>query len=132
MAKKKRVRSVPAQLALGAGVNALCALALESVAAALVLGGVIGQGRISQAALAANALAVFVGSLLSCRMYAARKLWMTLGACGAYLLALLAGNLVAIDAPPSGFTLVTLPALAAAILAVLLAGRQGKGWHRRI
>ena len=132
MAKKKRTLTTPAQLALGAGINALCTLALLAAAAGLVLGGLIGQGSMDAAALAANALAVFLGSLLSVRRYPARKAVMCLGACGVYLLALLMGNLLFVKSPPSGFTLVTFSALAAALMAALLAGRPGKGRRRRL
>ena len=67
MGKKKAVRSVPAQIVIGSASDLVCMLALTAVMAALVLGGAIGQGSIRTAALCANALAAFLGSLLAHR-----------------------------------------------------------------
>ena len=67
MGKKKAVRSVPAQIVIGSAAELGFMLALTAVMAALTLGGAIGQGSIRTAALCANALASFLGSLLAAR-----------------------------------------------------------------
>ena len=131
MAKRKGNRSVPVQIALGSAADLLCMAALTAAASALVLGGVIGQGRIGTAALCANALAVFLGSLIAARGFSQKKLLLTLASAGGYVLLLLFGNLLFFGAPPTKALHLIGPALGAALLAALLANRRPKGRRRR-
>lgn len=131
MARKKGTGSIPAQIALGSAADVLCMLALTALASALTLGGAIGQGSIQMAALAANALAVFLGSLFAARRFAQRKLLFTLASAGGYLLLLLLGNLAFVKGMPEDVLRVMLPALGAATLAALLASRKPKTRRRR-
>ena len=78
MEKKKAARSASVQIAIGSASDLVCMLALTAVMAALVLGGAIGQGSIRTAALCANALAAFLGSLLAAKGFSQRRLPMTL------------------------------------------------------
>ena len=126
MGKKKAARSASVQIAIGSASDLVCMLALTAVMAALVLGGAIGQGSIRTAALCANALAAFLGSLL-----AARRLPMTLASTGVYLLLLLLGNLLFVGAAPTDGLAVCLPSIGAAILAALLVSRKPKTRRRR-
>ena len=131
MSRKKGTGSIPAQIALGSAADILCMLVLTAIASWLVLGGAIGQGRIRTAALAANALAVFLGSLFAAHRFAQRKLLFTLASAGGYLLLLLLGNLAFVKGTPDGLLWVMLPALGAATLAALLASRKPKTRRRR-
>ena len=132
MARKKRVRSVPAQLAIGSAADLGFLLVLTAIASALVLSGVIGQGSIPTASLCANALAVFAGSLITARGFSQRRLLSTLACTAGYLLVLLLGNLLFVSAPPDGVLWVAAPALAASTLACLLvSGKPKRGRHRR-
>ena len=132
MARKKRVRSVPAQLAIGSAADLGFLLVLTAIASALVLSGVIGQGSIPTASLCANALAVFAGSLITARGFSQRRLLSTLACTAGYLLVLLLGNLLFVSAPPDGVLWVATPALAASTLACLLvSGKPKRGRHRR-
>ena len=101
MGKKKAVRSVPAQIVIGSAAELGFMLALTAVMAALTLGGAIGQGSIRTAALCANALAAFLGSLLAAKGFSQRRLPMTLASTGVYLLLLLLGNLLFVGAAPT-------------------------------
>ena len=132
MAKKKVQRSVPGQIAFGLAADAGCLLVFLTAASALVLGGMIGQGSIDRAALVANGMAVFVGSLLAGRFCAQRKLPMILASCGVYILILLLGNLLFVSAPPSGILAVAGGAFCAALIAALLSSRRPKSKRRRI
>ena len=131
MGKKKAVRSVPAQLGIGCAAALGCLLALTAVRAALTLGGAIGQGSIRTAALCANALAAFLGSLLAAKGFSQRRLPMTLASTGVYLLLLLLGNLLFVGAAPTDGLAVCLPSIGAAILAALLVSRKPKTRRRR-
>ena len=132
MARKKRVRSVPAQLAIGSAADLGFLLVLTAIASALVLSGVIGQGSIPTASLCANALAAFAGSLITARGFSQRRLLSTLACTAGYLLVLLLGNLLFVSAPPDGVLWVAAPALAASTLACLLvSGKPKRGRHRR-
>ena len=132
MARKKRVRSVPAQLAIGSAADLGFLLVLTAIASALVLSGVIGQGSIPTASLCANALAAFAGSLIVARGFSQRRLLSTLACTAGYLLVLLLGNLLFVSAPPDGVLWVAAPALAASTLACLLvSGKPKRGRHRR-
>ena len=131
MGKKKSVRSVPVQIAIGSAADLCCMLALTAIMAGLVLGGAIGQGSIRTAALCANALAVFLGSLLAAKGFSQRRLPMTLASVGGYLLLLLLGNLLFVGAAPTGALAVCLPSIGAAILAALLASRKPRPRRRR-
>ena len=129
---KKRVRSVPAQLAIGSAADLGFLLVLTAIASALVLSGVIGQGSIPTASLCANALAAFAGSLIAARGFSQRRLLSTLACTAGYLLVLLLGNLLFVSAPPDGVLWVAAPALAASTLACLLvSGKPKRGRHRR-
>ena len=132
MAKKKVQRSVPAQIMFGLAADTACLLAFLAIASALVLGGVIGQGSISKAALTANGFAVFAGSLIAGGGCAQKKLLMIMASCGAYVLVLLLGNLLFVSAPPSGILAVAGPAFCAALIAALLVSRKPKTKRRRI
>ena len=131
MARKKGTGSIPAQIALGSAADILCMLILTAIASVMVLGGTIGQGSIQTAALAANALAVFFGSLFAAHRFVQRKLLLTLASAGGYLLLLLLGNLAFVKGMPEGILRVMLPALGAATLAALLASRKPKTRRRR-
>ena len=130
MGKKKAARSASVQIAIGSASDLVCMLALTAVMAALVLGGAIGQGSIRTAALCANALAAFLGSLLAAKGFSQRRLPMTLLSVGGYLLLLLLGNLFVGAAPTDGLA-VCLPPIGAAILAALLVSRKPKTRRRR-
>ena len=114
MGKKKAVRSVPAQIVIGSAAELGFMLALTAVMAALVLGGAIGQGSIRTAALCANTLAAFLGSLLAAKGFLQRRLPMTLLSVGGYLLLLLLGNLLFVGAAPTDGLAVCLPPIGAA------------------
>ena len=101
MGKKKAARSASVQIAIGSASDLVCMLALTAVMAALTLGGAIGQGSIRTAALCANALAAFLGSLLAAKGFSQRRLPMTLLSVGGYLLLLLLGNLLFVGAAPT-------------------------------
>lgn len=132
MARKKGVRSIPAQLAIGSAADLGFLLVLTAIASALVLSGVIGQGSIPTASLCANALAAFAGSLIAARGFSQRRLLSTLACTAGYLLVLLLGNLLFVSAPPDGVLWVAAPALAASTLACLLvSGKPKRGRHRR-
>ena len=131
MGKKKAVRSVPVQIAIGSAAELCCMLALTAIMTALVLGGAIGQGSIRTAALCANTLAVFIGSLFAAKGFSQRRLPMTMACTGGYLLLLLLGNLLFVGAAPSGALAVCLPSIGAAILAALLVSRKPKTRRRR-
>lgn len=131
MGKKKAVRSVPAQIVIGSAAELGFMLALTAVMAALTLGGAIGQGSIRTAALCANTLAAFLGSLLAAKGFSQRRLPMTLLSVGGYLLLLLLGNLLFVGEAPSGALAVCLPPIGAAILAALLVSRKPKTRRRR-
>ena len=132
MARKKRARSVPAQLAMGSAADLGFLLVLTAIASALVLSGVIGQESIPTASLCANALAAFAGSLIAARGFSQRRLLSTLACTAGYLLVLLLGNLLFVSAPPDGVLWVAAPALAASTLACLLvSGKPKRGRHRR-
>lgn len=131
MAKKKVRRSMPVQIALGSVLDFAFMAALTAAASWLVLGGLIGQGRIGEAALTANALAVFLGSLFAARGFAQKKLPLTLASAVGYLVLLLLGNLLFVGAPAGGWMLVVLPTMGAAALAALLASRKPKAKRRR-
>ena len=131
MGKKKVVHGVPAQIAIGSAADLCFALALTAVMAALTLSGAIGQGSMETAALCANALAVFLGSLLAAKSFSQRRLPMTLVSAGGYCLLLLFGNLLFVGAAPSGVLAVVLPSVGAAALAALLTGRKPRARRRR-
>ena len=131
MARKKGARSVPAQLAIGSAADLCFLLVLTAIASALVLGGAIRQGSIQKAALCANALAAFAGSLIAARGFSQRRLLSTLACTAGYLLLLLFGNLLFVSAPPGGVLWVAAPALAASTLACLLVSRKPKRGRRR-
>ena len=131
MGKKKAVRSVPVQIAIASAADLGFMLALTAIMAALTRGGAIGQGSIRTAALGANALAVFIGSLIAAKGFSQRRLPMTMAGAGGYLLLLLLGNLLFVGAAPSGAFAVCLPSAGAAILAALLASRKPKTRRRR-
>ena len=131
MAKKKGTRSIPVQIALASLGELFCMLALTAISAALVRAGVISQGSMEMAALFASALAVFFGSLMAAGRFSQKKLPLTMAACGGYLAALLLGNLLFTEGAPHGVLLVAGPALGAALLAALLAGRKPKPKYRR-
>ena len=94
-------------------------------------GGAIGQGSIRTAALCANALAAFLGSLLAAKGFSQRRLPMTLASTGVYLLLLLLGNLLFVGAAPTDGLAVCLPSIGTAILAALLVSRKPKTRRRR-
>ena len=131
MAKKKGTRSVPVQIALASAGELFCMLALSAIAAALVRAGIISQGSMKTAALCASAIAVFLGSLFAAKGFVQKKLPLTMAACIGYLAALLLGNLLFAKGAPQGVLLVAGPALGAALLAALLAGRKPKPKYRR-
>ena len=131
MGKKKAARSASVQIAIGSASDLVCMLALTAVMAALVLGGAIGQGSIRTAALCANALAAFLGSLLAAKGFSQRRLPMTLASTGVYLLLLLLGNLMFVGAAPTDGLAVCLPSIGATILAALLVSRKPKTRRRR-
>ena len=132
MAKKKGTRSIPVQLAIGSAADLGFMLGLTAIASALVLSGVIGQGGIPAAGLCANAMAVFLGSLIAARGFSQRRLLSTLTCTAGYLLVLLLGNLLFVSAPPDGVLWVAVPALAASTLACLLvSGKPKRGRRRR-
>ena len=120
MGKKKAARSVPAQIVIGSAAEL-----------GFMLGGAIGQGSIRTAALCANALAAFLGSLLAAKGFSQRRLPMTLLSVGGYLLLLLLGNLLFVGAAPTDGLAVCLPPIGAAILAALLVSRKPKTRRRR-
>ena len=130
MAKKKGNRSVPVTLAMAAAGEAGLMLALSAVSAALVKAGVIGQAGICPAGLASNALAVFLGSLLAARQFQQKKLPLTMAACGCYLALLVLANLLFLPGLPAGVLGVIFPAVFAALLAAVLAGRKPKRRYR--
>ena len=131
MGKKKAARSVPAQIVIGSAAELGFMLALTAVMAALTLGCAIGQGSIRTAALCANALAAYLGSLLAAKGFLQRRLPMTLASTGVYLLLLLLGNLLFVGAAPTDGLAVCLPPIGAAILATLLVSRKPKTRRRR-
>ena len=131
MGKKKAVRSAPVQIAIGSAADLGFMLALMAIMSALVLGGAIGQGSVQTAGLCANALAVFLGSLIAAKGFSQKRLPMTLASAGGYLLLLLLGNLLFVDAAPTGALAVVLPSAGAAFLAAMLASRKPKTRRRR-
>ena len=131
MAKKKGTRSTGVLLAMAAAGEVLLMLALSAISAALVRSGVIGQSSIGAAGLGANALAVFLGSLLAARKFSQKKLPLTMAACGCYLALLLLSNLLFLPGKPAGVLGVICPAALAALLASVLAGRKPKRRYRR-
>ena len=132
MAKKKAPRSMPQQIALVCAADLVCMAVLTIAASALVRAGVIGQGRIHTAALAANTMAVFLGSLLAIRGCAQKKLPAAMAGCTGYLVLLLLGNLAFVSAPPGGIVWVAAPAIGCAFLASVLASRNPKPKHKRV
>ena len=127
MGKKKASRSTASRILIGSAADLGLMFLLSAAAAAMVLGGAIGQGSIRTAALAANAIAVFGGSLIAAKGFNRQKLLMTLASAGGYLLVLLLGDLLFIGAVPAGAGAVALPALGAALAAAVLASRKPKG-----
>ena len=131
MAKKKGTRSTGVLLAMAAAGEVVLMLALSAISAALVKAGILAQSSIGTAGLGANALAVFLGSLLAARKFSQKKLPLTMAACGGYLALLLLANLLFLPGMPAGALGVICPAAAAALLAALLAGRRPKRRYRR-
>ena len=131
MAKKKGTRSTGVLLAMAAAGEALLMLALSAISAALVKAGMIGQSNIGAAGLVSNALAVFLGSLLAARQFQQKKLPLTMAACGCYLALLVLANLLFLPGLPTGVLGVIFPAVFAALLAAVLAGRKPKRRYRR-
>ena len=132
MAKKKAPRSMPQQIALVCAADLVCMAVLTTAASALVRAGVIGQGIIRAAALAANALAVFLGSLLAVKGGAQKKLPAAMAGCAGYLVLLLLGNLAFVSTPPGGIVWVAAPAIGCAFLASVLASRSPKPRRKRV
>jgi len=131
MAKKKGTRSTGVLLAMAAAGEVVLMLALSAISAALVKAGILAQSSIGTAGLGANALAVFLGSLLAARKFSQKKLPLTMAACGCYLALLLIANLLFLPGMPAGALGVICPAAAAALLAAVLAGRRPKrSYHR--
>ena len=128
---KKKTRSLPVQAALGAAKNILCVLVLAAALSALVLGGIIPQEAIGTAAVAANALAVFLGSLITAAGCAQKRLTLVLASCGGYLALLLLGNLLLIG-QMQGWLLIAAPSLGMALLAAVLASRKAKPKRHRL
>ena len=128
MAKKKKgPERMPVQIAKGIVVDCLCLLALVALGAALVRGGVVGQGSIGTLALVCSAAAVFLGSLIIAARSRQKCLPAAMAACAGYLLVLLLmGNLLFVRATPGGFALVVVPAVLMAGLAAIVASRPRK------
>lgn len=127
MAKKKKgPERMPVQVAKGIAVDCLCLLALVALGAALVRGGVVGQGSIGTLALVCSAAAVFLGSLIIAARSRQKCLPTAMAACGGYLLVLLMGNLLFVRATPSGFAMVVVPGVLMAGLAAIVASRPRK------
>ena len=131
MGKKKAVRSAPVQIAIGSAADLGFMLALAAIMSALVLGGAIGQGSVRTAGLCANALAVFLGSLIAAKGFSQKRLPLTMASTGGYLLLLLFGNLLFVGTAPTGALAVVLPSAGAAFLAAMLASRKPKTRRRR-
>ena len=131
MAKKKGTRSTGVLLAMAAAGEVVLMLALSAISAALVKAGILAQSSIGTAGLGANALAVFLGSLLAARKFSQKKLPLTMAACGGYLALLLLANLLFLPGMPAGALGVICPAAAAALLAAVLAGRKPKRRYHR-
>ncbi len=111
-------------LALTAALCALCAL--------LVIKGVLPQTALSIAAGVTAAVAAFGGAHLTARQAGKQKLLCALGACAAYLLVLLLGNLLFVEGSPDGALTVAIPALLAGVIAAVLGcGQRAKRHVRR-
>ena len=120
---------MPVQIAKGIAVDCLCLLALVALGAALVRGGVVGQGSIGTLALVCSAAAVFLGSLIIAARSRQKCLAAAMTACSGYLLVLLMGNLLFVDTPPVGIGRIGCACLGAAALASLIAARRPKRLH---
>ena len=106
-------------------------LALSALGAALVMGGVIPQQKISAAASAVNVLSVFLGCVLVIRRSAGQKLLCALAAGGCYTVICAAVRLLFLGAEPGRAVPFLICTAAAALLAGLVSCRQKPRSARR-
>ena len=106
-------------------------LVLSALGAALVMGGIISQQKISAAAIAVNVLSVFLGCVLVIRRCPGQKLLCALAAGGCYTVICATVRLLFLGAEPGRAVPFLICTAAAALLAGLVSCRQKPRSARR-